>query len=168
MSDFRNVNPQEWTGNVFQNIGKDWMLVSAKKDSQVNTMTASWGGVGILWNKPVAFVFIRPQRYTKEFVDAAETLSLSFFGGEQRDALTLCGSKSGRDIDKFAATGLSTAYQGETPYITQARTAIILKKLYCQQMTPESFLDPAIRPANYPGEDYHYIYVGEILEILEK
>ena len=62
--------------NAFQMIGKDWLLLTAKKDGKVNTMTASWGGVGVMWGKQVAFLFIRPQRYTKEFVDAAAEMSI--------------------------------------------------------------------------------------------
>ena len=84
--------------DAFKLIGGDWMLVCAGKKGRFNMMTASWGGIGWLWNRPVAFVFIRPERYTHEFVEAEERLSLSFFTEAWRDALKFCGSKSGRDF----------------------------------------------------------------------
>jgi len=168
MSEFRKISPTQWEDNVFQSIDKDWMLITAKKGDAVNTMTASWGGVGILWSKPVAFVFLRPQRYTREFVDAADTLSLSFFKGEQRKVLTLCGSKSGRDVDKFGATGLTVAYEGKTPYIGEAKVVLTLKKLFRQQLASESFLNAQIEAEFYPDKDYHYMYVAEIENILVK
>ena len=88
-------------------IGKQWMLVTAGTSEKFNTMTASWGGLGWLWNKPVAFVFIRPERYTHGFIEASDCMTLSFYGEEYREALKICGTKSGRDIDKVAATGLT-------------------------------------------------------------
>ena len=88
-------------------IGKQWMLVTAGTSEKFNTMTASWGGLGWLWNKPVAFVFIRPERYTHGFIEASDCMTLSFYGEEYREALKICGTKSGRDSDKVAATGLT-------------------------------------------------------------
>ena len=96
--------PEEFDPKVFTAIGKDWMLVTAKNKEQVNTMTASWGGVGVMWGKSVAFLVIRPQRFTKKLIDTSDTLSLSFFTEEYRDVLNLCGSVSGRDEDKFGHT----------------------------------------------------------------
>ena len=91
--------------NFFEVIGKEWMLVTAGNKDHFNTMTASWGGIGFLWNKPVVYVFIRPERYTREFVDAKGAFTLSFLGEEHKTAHKICGAKSGRDIDKVAATG---------------------------------------------------------------
>ena len=79
MANWKSIKPEELTGNTFSMIGKDWALVTAGTKEKVNTMTVSWGGLGIMWGKPVAFVFIRPQRYTKEFIDAQESFSLSFY-----------------------------------------------------------------------------------------
>ena len=98
--------------NFFEVIGKEWMLVTAGNKDHFNTMTASWGGIGFLWNKPVVYVFIRPERYTFEFIEKSEYFTLSFLGEEHKDAHKVCGSKSGRDMDKVAATGL-------TPYFTE-------------------------------------------------
>lgn len=83
------------------------MLVTAGNAEKFNMMTASWGGLGFLWNRPVAFVFIRPQRYTFDFVERNEGFTLSFFGEEYRKVLQLCGTKSGREIDKVAETKLT-------------------------------------------------------------
>ena len=92
--------------NFFETIGKEWMLVTAGTKEKFNTMTASWGGIGWLWNKPVAFVFIRPERYTYEFVEENDHLTLSFLGEENKKIHAVCGSKSGRNIDKVKETGL--------------------------------------------------------------
>ena len=92
--------------NFFEAIGKEWMLVTAGTKEKFNTMTASWGGIGWLWNKPVAFVFIRPERYTYEFVEKNDYLTLSFLGEENKKIHAVCGSKSGRNIDKVKETGL--------------------------------------------------------------
>ena len=94
------------TGNVFDMIGKQWMLVGAEKQGKINAMTASWGGLGVMWGKNVAFVFIRETRYTKEFVDNEETFSLSFFGEEKREMLGYMGKISGRDEDKIEKSNL--------------------------------------------------------------
>ena len=97
MSDYKTIAPEQLTQNPFAMIGKDWMLITAEKDGKANTMTASWGGFGVMWGKNVAYIVLRPQRYTKEFVDQAETFSLSFLDDSFRAALNYLGSKSGRD-----------------------------------------------------------------------
>lgn len=102
----KEINVSQLQDNLFDAIGKEWMLVTAGTAEKFNTMTASWGGTGILWGKPVAFLFIRPERYTYEFIEKGETLTLSFLGEENKDIHKVCGSKSGRDTDKIAETGL--------------------------------------------------------------
>ena len=108
----RAINPDQIKDNVIELIGKEWMLVSAGDKEKFNMMTASWGGVGVLWNRPVVFAFIRPERYTREFIDAKNEFTITFLGPEHRKAHSICGSKSGREIDKVAATGL-------TPFFTE-------------------------------------------------
>ena len=102
----KEIKPEELQKNPFQMIGKEWLLVTAEKEGKANTMTASWGGVGIMWGKPVAYVFIRPQRYTKEFIDAGDHFSLSVLGEDYRKTLNYFGTVSGRDEDKIAKSGL--------------------------------------------------------------
>ena len=162
---YKKLTPEELE-NVFRLIGKDWMLITAAgKDASgkeaVNTMTASWGGMGVLWNKPVAFCFIRPQRYTYELTEQSDRLSLSFFTEAHRPALRLCGSKSGRDINKFAAAGLTPVLDGSTPYIKEARLSLLCRKLYAQDLEESCFVDRGILDL-YKEKDYHRMYVVEI------
>ena len=164
---FREISPYEMKDNVFEAIDKDWMLITAAKDGKPNSMTASWGSLGILWNKPVAICFVRPQRYTYEFCESADTLSLTFFDEQWRDALKLCGRKSGRDTDKYAETGLVPVFDGQTPYLAQARLVLFCKKLYVDDLKKTNFLDPALLK-NYPIDDFHRVYICEITKVLVK
>lgn len=152
---------------MFRAIGEDWMLVTAAEaDGAPNPMTASWGMAGILWNKPVAAVFLRPQRYTTGLVDAAKQLSLSFFAGGQREALRFCGSRSGRDTDKWEQTGLTPAVAEGIPYVAEADTVMLCRVLYRSRLEEQNFLDPALL-ANYREKDYHMVYLCEIQKILK-
>ena len=126
----KEIQPEQFDKNAFQMIGKDWMLVTAEKDGKVNTMTASWGGAGVMWGKNVAFVVIRPQRYTKEFIDASDTFSLSILDNSYRKTLNYLGTVSGRDEDKIQKSGLTVEHSGNTPYFKEANTVLLLKKLY--------------------------------------
>lgn len=156
--------------NAVKIIGDDWMLITAERsDGKVNTMTASWGFFGVLWNKPVCAVFIRPQRYTLSFVEEAERLSLTFFEETYRDALRLCGTKSGRDMDKIAESELTVLRdENGTPYFKEAKTVVVCKKLYVDFLKPECFLDRSLAEKNYPHSDYHKIFICEIERVLEK
>lgn len=164
---FVSHKPEEITQNPFTLIGKDWMLLTAAKpDGSFNTMTASWGGVGILWNKPVLYCFIRPQRYTHEFSEASERISATFFTEEYRAALTLCGRKSGREVDKVKECGLTpvTSDAGHV-YFAEAKLVLNGKKLYTGKIDPAGFADRKI-DENYAKGDYHTVYVYEIEEVL--
>ena len=164
---FKSVSPYEITGNTFDMIDNQWMLITAGSEEKFNMMTASWGGLGIMWGRPVATCYIRPQRYTKEFVDAGEYLTLTFFGDDQRGMLRMCGSKSGRDCDKVAESGLSPVFDKAAPYYEEAKLVLVCRKLYCQPIDPECFLDPSIAE-NYAAGDYHLTYICEITEVLVK
>ena len=144
------------------------MLITAEKDGKVNTMTAAWGGLGNMWNKDAAYIFIRPQRYTNEFVDSAETFSLTFFERDYRDALSYLGKASGRDENKIEKAGLTTVFCDETPYFDEAKIVLVCKKLYKQMLTPDSFVDKSILDTWYQAEDFHYMYIGEITKIMIK
>lgn len=162
------ISPEKLSGNTFEMIGKDWMLVSAADGEKFNTMTASWGGMGVLWSKCVAFVFIRPQRYTYEFTEKSDTLTLSFFGGEEREALTLCGRKSGRDCDKVAEAGLTPYWVDEkSPAFSEAKVILKCRKLYADVLREESMIDGDIMK-NYAAKDFHRVYVCEIEKVLVK
>ena len=104
---FKEIKPEELNFNPFTRIGSDWMLLTAGTEDKFNTMTASWGGAGVFWGKPAVTCYIRPQRYTREFVDREEYFTLAFFDEEHRKALALCGSKSGREVDKVRECGFT-------------------------------------------------------------
>ncbi len=163
----REVRPEELNGNVFKMINSDWMLVTAECGGKVNTMTASWGGLGELWGKYVAFVFIRPQRYTFEFTEKTDRMTLTFFGGEKRDALVLCGSKSGRDCDKIAEAGLVPVSVDGYPTFEGASVVMECRKIYADLLKEDGMLDKEILK-HYEEKDYHRVYVCEIEKILVK
>ena len=166
MTDFRSLSPEELRDNPFSLIGKEWMLITAGNETACNTMTASWGGVGVLWNLPVAFAFVRPQRHTYSFLETHDTFSLSFLSEEYRDALRFCGTHSGRDGDKFAATGLSAQYENGTPYIEQARLVLVCRKLHVSDFSADQFITDAPL-THYKANDFHRQYIGEIIGVLQ-
>jgi len=164
---FIEIEPEEIRENTFKLIGKDWMLVTAGTFEKFNMMTASWGGLGVLWGKKVCYSFIRPSRYTYSFIENSDTFTLSFFGEEYREALKICGEKSGRDINKVEATGL-TPFEGLPGMISFKEASLILecKKIYYQDIVPENFLNSNIQN-HYKLEDYHRMYIGEITRCLK-
>lgn len=164
MSEFHAIAPEQLADNVIRLIAEDWMLVTAGPPDNFNTMTASWGGLGHLWNLPVSFVFVRPSRYTYEFMNREAHFTLSFFPAEYREALSYCGTHSGREVDKIAATGL-TPVVGESGavYFAEARLVLECRKLYAQDFTGESFVDVTVRQKMYGvATDFHRFYVGHI------
>lgn len=167
--DFKEIEPKAVTDNVIRLIGKDWMLVTAGCQEHFNTMTASWGGMGVLWNKPVAFVFIRPQRYTYEFVEKQEGFTLSFFEEKYRAALQLCGTVSGREVNKVEKAGLTPLAlpSGEMTF-QEARLVVECRKLYTDLIRPEAFLDTVLIRQWYPEQDFHRMYVAEMVKVWEK
>ena len=156
----KKIEPKEIQDNAVQLIGDDWMLVTAGSPEHFNMMTASWGGLGFMWKKPVAFVVIRPQRHTFRFIEARDELTLSFFSHEYHKALTVCGTTSGRDTDKVAASGL-TPYVTENGNVsfTEARLVLECRKLYAEPLNPEAFLDKSIVPEWYAAGDFHKMYI---------
>lgn len=152
--------------NVFKLIADDWMLVTAGDTSNHNTMTASWGGLGELWNKKIAIAFVRPTRYTYRFMEGADTFTLCFFEEKHRDILKYCGTKSGRDVDKVADMGLTpVGGEVESVHFAEARLVLECRKIYIHDLDPEDFLDPAI-DQEYPKKDYHRMYIGEIVRCM--
>ncbi len=152
--------------NAFDIIGNKWMLISATEGNTIGTMTASWGGLGVLWNRNVAFAFIRPQRHTIEMVDASDCFTLSFFDEKYRSALGICGKLSGRNTDKIAEAGL-TPHKLDDAAVTfeQARMVLVCKKIYKSRIDPAGFIDPTVN-GFYPDKDYHYVFAGEITDYL--
>lgn len=168
MIKFIEIKPEELNKSPFKLIGKDWMLITAEKDDKVNTMTASWGGLGVMWGKNVAYIVIRPQRYTKEFVDNSSSFSLTFFDESFRKQLSYLGTVSGKDEDKISEANLTIKHSDNTPYFEESNIAIICKKLYAQDFNPECFISKESDEKWYPEKDYHTLYIAEVEKILIK
>lgn len=150
----------------FPQLMRDWMLITAGDESGFNTMLASWGGVGILWGGPVAFIFVRESRYTKEFIDSSECFSLTFFNKEFKDALSLCGTVSGRNRDKVKEAGLLPLHAENTTYFSQASVVLNCRKLSATLINTDDLIDKSILDRFYEDDDRHIMYVGKIEEIL--
>ncbi|MFT8315403.1 MAG: flavin reductase family protein [Clostridium sp.] len=168
MSNFTEIKPEELNKNLFQIVGTDWMLVTAEKDNKVNTMTASWGGFGVMWGKNVAHIVIRPQRYTKEFIDNSSSFSLSVLDKSFKKQLGYLGTVSGRDEDKISKANLTIEHSDDTPYFEEANLVFICKKLYAQEFKPEFFIESELDTKWYPDKDYHTLYIAEIEKVLIK
>ena len=164
----KRIDPENITDNVFTAIGKNWMLVSAEKDGGVNPMTASWGGLGVLWNKNVATIYIRPTRYTYGLIENNNRFILSFFGERFRPELTRCGTVSGRDVDKVSDIGFTLNLSDSgVPYFDEAEITMVCRKIYFSDLTPDNFLAEYARD-QYPEKDYHRMYIGEIVDCFIK
>lgn len=163
----KQIEPEEIPDNVFKLIGKDWMLITGGTSEGFNTMTASWGGMGVLWDKKVCFSVVRPTRYTYQFLEKHDTYTLSFFSNKFRKALTICGTKSGRDTDKVRESGLTPVFESDAVFFREARLVFECRKVYFQDIIPGNLLDPRIEKF-YPEKDYHRMYVGEIARCLAR
>ena len=150
-------------------IRDDWALLTAGEKGNYNTMTVSWGMLGELWGKDVVTVFVRPQRYTYEFMEKYDNFTLSFFGSEYRRVLSFCGSKSGRDLDKAKETGL-TPVETDNGSIAfeQSRLTLECRKLYKDNMTAEKFLDKDLLQWYGAKGGFHDVYVVEITNAYKK
>ena len=167
MPNFRSILPAELSGNAIQRISKQWALASAQKpDGAVNTMTISWGGLGTLWERPVATVYVKKNRYTFAFMEESDYFTVSFYPEEQRRALSLLGSTSGRDGDKVAAAGLTPELLPRGITFRQAETTLVCRKIYCQDLDLEQ-IPQEVRDAFYKDEPVHRMYIGEVVEIIE-
>lgn len=164
---FEKINPAECQFNPFSKIGKEWMLLTAGDKDKFNTMTASWGFAGVMWNKNVLVAVIRPSRYTYDFVENSDVFTASFFGDAQREALAFCGSHSGRDCDKVKETGLTPVFLDDVPAFDEAETVLVCRKLYAQDMTEDCFIDKDI-PVTNGDQPYHKAYIAEIISMYRK
>ena len=171
-NEWKEKNIKEFSASPFVQIGTDAMLITAgdveKDKGNWNTMTASWGGLGVLFHKDVAFMFIRPPRQTRLFVEANPIFTLSFFDAQYKDIHKICGTKSGKDIDKAAEVGITPIYFNDAPIagavaFKEAREVMICRKLYSQDMDPALFIDKVSLEKFYKGNDMHRLYIGEII-----
>lgn len=162
MHNFISIQPYDLSNNAFKLIGKEWMLIAAGNEQSSNCMTASWGGFGFLWNKPVVFIFVRPQRYTYTFLEKHDFFTLNFFNEIYRSILNFCGAESGRNVNKAEECKLDIAVTPNNSIAyRQAHTIIECKKMYKEQLKPEALIDKSALDF-YPNNDFHYMYVAEI------
>lgn len=146
-------------------LNKGALLTAVKENGDINTMTVSWGGVGVLWGKRVGFVFVRPQRHTFLFTQNGTKMSLSFLKEEKESALSYCGTKSGRDVNKFKECGLEYSLKNGYPILKDAGVTLILEKIYADDIKKECFIDTDSLKW-YKNDDYHKMYICEIKEII--
>lgn len=165
---FKQINPEQIPGNIIKMLANDWMLITAGNDTEFNMMTASWGGLGYLYNKPVAFCFINPSRHTYQLMEKGDTYTLTFYTETYRDALNYCGSNSGKDLDKVKATGLTpvTTPSGSKAF-SEAWMIIECRKLVAQSITPEAIFNSQLKE-EWSGKPLHKMYIGEILNVWVK
>lgn len=164
----KKIDIKELKGNAVSLFDDKWCLITAGTEESYNTMTASWGAMGELWNKDVCFCFIRPQRYTYEFTEKNDLFTLSFFAEEYRKALSFCGTKSGRDYDKAKETGLTPKAIDGSVSFEESEIIIVLRKVAVQDIDPEGFIDETIDEKCYPQKDYHRMYIGEVVSCYVK
>lgn len=163
----QHIKPADFAEKTFDLIGDDWMLITAGDQQKCNTMTASYGGLGILFGKPVAHIYVRPERHTYSFLEKEDCFSLTFFNEEYRKQLQYCGKASGKNEDKIAACGFTTLFTEEnTPYFKEARLTLICRKIYVQDLNKDLLLNEKAKQAVYGAGGVHRMYVGEITDII--
>ena len=162
---FKEIKPTEIDGNLIKAIKDEWMLISAGDKNGYNMMTASWGFVGEMWGEDSAIAMIRPQRYTMEFVEKSDYFTLSFYG-DNKDIHKICGSKSGRDVNKTELTGLNPVFAYNSVYFKEARLVLVCKKQYLSPLNEKNFTDS--EPLKWYNDDFHYMVVGRIEKVLIK
>ena len=159
---FEEINPKELNRNAIKLIGLDWMLITSGTMEDYNMMTASWGGLGMLWHKPVCFIVVRPSRHTYNFIEKNDNFSLSFFTKEHRETMNFLGTNSGRDVDKMNDVKLTPLEEQNVVYFEEAEIVLICRKLYNHDFNPEH-LPEFVKEKVYKNGDYHRLYIGEIM-----
>lgn len=161
---FKEISARELKENFIKDIADEWMLISAGNENGYNMMTASWGFMGEMWGADTAMCVVRPQRYTMPFIDKNDYFTLSFYG-DRKDIHKVCGSMSGRDVNKTELTGLTPVFADGTVYFEQARLVIVCKKQYVAPLEEKYFTDKQIIEKWYNG-DYHNMVFGKIEKVL--
>lgn len=165
----KKIDIKELTVNPMTLISDEWLLITAgNQERGYNTMTACWGHLGAIWGQgkglPTTVIYIRPQRYTKEFIDREQLYTLSFFPKKYKKALAYLGTHSGRDGDKISETGLTPVFGTDSTWFEEAKLVLVCRKLYHAPLLEEGFTDRQIVEHNYPERDFHEMYISEIIE----
>ena len=162
---YKQISPKEIPDNLIKAISDEWMLISAGDENGYNMMTASWGFAGEMWGNDSVIAMIRPQRYTMKFVEENDYFTLSFYG-DKKDIHKVCGSQSGRDVNKTELTGLTPVFSDDTVYFEEARLVLICKKQYLDTLKKECFIDN--EPLKWYDNDFHNMVIGKIEKVLIK
>lgn len=157
----------DFNTNIFEQFDKKWALLTAGTENNFNTMTISWGGLGTLWNKPVASVYVRTSRYTHEFMDKNDYFTISFYPEQYKQILGVLGSKSGRDMDKMKDSGLTAVPVSGSMSFEEAEVTIVCRKLMKQRLEVKEIPEDIVK-ALYEGDAPHDMYIGEVVEIIKK
>lgn len=167
LAGYKQITPDKIPGNIYKMLSENWMLITAGDNSDFNMMTASWGGLGHMYNKPVAFCFINPTRHTIKYMEKSDTYTLSFYTETYREALNYCGSHSGKDTDKVAGSGLTpVATPMGSMAFSEAWMIIECKKMAAQQFTADAILTPEAK--GKWGKELHKMFIGEIINVWVK
>ena len=161
---YKEIDIRDLNKSAVKLFDGNWALLTAGAPGKFNSMTVSWGALGFIWGFPAAFTVVRPQRYTYEFMEKSEFFTLSFFPPENHKELSVFGSKSGRDFDKFAATGLKSVTKDGFVYVDGAEAVLFCRKIAFQDINPAGFIDGSIA-GNY-NNDYHRMFIGNIQSVL--
>ncbi len=165
---FREISPEEFNASPFRLIGKDWLLITApdeEKESGAGAMTASWGGLGVLWNKNAATIYVRPQRHTYSLLENSNRFSLCVLPEELRDTHKILGRASGRDMDKLKECSLDCSDIDGVKVINQSNVIMICRKMYADDLKKDRFIDKE-QYKHYQSDDFHRFYILEIERIL--
>ena len=150
-----NINP-------FEKFNKDWALVTAGNSDKFNSMTISWGSMGTLWHKNIVTIYIRPDRYTFDFLKDNDYFTLSFYDEKYRDELTMFGRCSGRDVDKVEKSGFTPVILDNGITYKEANETLVIKKIYLEQMNKDLFSDDILSCYKDNGPA-HYVIIGEVV-----
>ena len=163
------VELERLTPEILHVFGRQPQLLTAGDKTGLNTMTIGWCQLGRLWNLPVCTVYVRPERYTYQFMESHDYFTVSILPEEAKNVTALWCGKSGRDVDKVKESGFTVAGAAcGAPYFEEAGLVLVCKKAYWQDMDPTHFLDGELDGKWYPERDYHRIFIGEIVEVLKK
>ena len=163
-----SVDPGEFTFAPFREIGENWGILTGQSEAGFNSMTVSWGAAGVLWSKPSVIVFVRPQRFTYGFLNDGDRFSLALMPPGFQKKIAVFGSKSGRDTDKYAVSGLEALVWDGVRFCSEAETVFICKKAGAGDFTADWFADQGTMEEHYPNRDFHRMFIGEIETILKK
>ena len=159
---------KEFDINAFKDFEESFAIVTAgNRTTGPNGMTVSWGGFGRIWEKFVCFVFVRKSRYTHEFMEKTDSVSISFLSDNYKKEKIFFGRNSGRDCDKFKETGLHAGFDPDLNMyiISEARRVLKCKKIYSIDLEFND-LPEEIKKMNYKDGDIHTMYICEVKEYL--